>query len=524
MRIFLSGPMGTGKSTVAAEVARAAGLACFDLDKRIEAAEGHSVSELFAARGEVAFRDLEAREVEVLIAAHADCVVALGGGTVTREATRRKLLSEGALVTLMAPVEELARRLGTEDSGRPLLKDRDVAKTLHDLIRARRGAYAECHATVQAMGEPERVAARVLDAVRDDAVLVALGERSYPVVIAAGARARLRSHLLAFSRAPSRVLLVTDTHVGALHGHEVEVNIAEAGIAMTRVELEPGESAKHIGSVKKIWEAALTSGVDRDALVIGLGGGVVGDLAGFAAATILRGVDVVHLPTTLLAMVDSAIGGKTGFDTPQGKNLIGAFHQPRFVLSDVELLETLPLEERRSGLAEVVKSAWLDGEPAVAQLERDAKKLVAGDVAATVEAVRMAAALKARVVSADEHEGGQRAWLNLGHTVGHAIEASMGYQGMRHGEAVALGMVAAFRLAHTFGAAREHLDRITSLLTALGLPTNVDAHLSAKTLAFMASDKKRGGGKLKFVVPGAPGQTEVVPLALDDIGVRVRAE
>ena len=494
------------------------------MDKRIEAAEGCSVAELFAARGEVAFRDLEAREVDVLIAEHADCVVALGGGAVTRDATRRKLLNQGAVVTLMAPVEELARRLGAEDSGRPLLKDRDVAKTLHDLIRARRAAYAECHATVQAIGDPEQVAARVLDAAREDAVLVALGERSYPVVIAAGIRSRLCSRLQSFSRPPSRVLLVTDTNVGALHGGDVDGNIAEAGIAMTRVDLEPGESAKHIGSVQKIWDAALSSGLDRDAVVIGLGGGVVGDLAGFAAATILRGIDVVHVPTTLLAMVDSAIGGKTGFDTAQGKNLIGAFHQPRFVFSDVELLETLPLEERRSGLAEVVKSAWLDGEAAVAQLERDAKRLVAGDVAATVAAVRMAAALKAGVVSADEHEGGQRAWLNLGHTVGHAIEASMGYQGMRHGEAVALGMIAAFRLARSFGAAREHLERMTSLLAAFGLPTEVDTHLSTKTLAFMASDKKRGGGKLKFVVPGAPGRTEVKPLALDDIAVRVRAE
>lgn len=514
--------MGTGKSTVAAEIARRCGLSLFDLDAQIEAETGESINEIFASRGERVFRELEAQQVRRIVESNERCVVALGGGTVVRRDTRRLLLESGVLVTLRAPVAELVERLAKSED-RPLLAGDDRSRVLSTIIEERRSAYAECHGEVDASGAPSDVASRVIELAQVGAVIVSLGERTYPVVIGAGVRTGFAARLLKTKRAPSSVVLVTDTVVGELHGRSVASELASAGVRVVCVELEPGESAKHIGSVQAIWNAALHAGVDRDACVVGIGGGVVGDLAGFAAATILRGIGLVHVPTTLLAMVDSAIGGKTGFDTREGKNLIGAFHQPRFVLSDVEMLATLPLEERRAGLAEVVKSAWLDGEASVAQLERDAAALSAGDQEATLRAVAMAARLKARVVSGDEHEGGARALLNLGHTVGHAIEASLGYHDMRHGEAVALGMVAAFRLACTFGKPARNLERMTSLLQALALPTDVDRYLSERSLSFIASDKKRGEGKLKFIVPGFPGETEVVPLALDDIARRVTA-
>jgi 3-dehydroquinate synthase len=520
MRIFLSGPMGTGKSTVAIEVARLCGAPVLDLDSLIENAERRSVTQLFAERGERAFRDLEAIHVRRVIAEHDRCVVALGGGTVTRDSTRRLLLGNGTLVTLVVPAAELARRLANAED-RPLLVGGDREQIIATLLAERRGAYAESHAAIDATAPPAEVAQRVLAAVEQDAVVVALGERTYPVLIGRNVRDSVASRLRQSARPPSKVILVTDTVVGVLHAQPVATALSAVGVPVVTVELPPGEAAKHIGSVQLIWDAALKAGVDRDACVVGVGGGVVGDLAGFAAATILRGIGLVHVPTTLLAMVDSAVGGKTGFDTPEGKNLIGAFHQPRFVVSDIEVLSTLPIEERRAGLAEVVKSAWLDCEASVAQLERDAALLLRGDPDATLRAVRMAVRLKARVVSGDEREGGERALLNLGHTVGHAIEAAAGYQGMRHGEAVSLGLVAAFRLARSLGQPDLHLERVTQLLHALGLPTDVDRHLSERTLSFIASDKKRGSGKLKFVVPGVPGATGLVSLALDDIGRRV---
>ncbi|HEY6879714.1 MAG TPA: 3-dehydroquinate synthase family protein, partial [Polyangiales bacterium] len=268
----------------------------------------------------------------------------------------------------------------------------------------------------------------------------------------------------------------------------------------------------------------LPARLDRNTPVVAFGGGVIGDMAGFVAATILRGVPMVQMPTTLLSMVDSAVGGKTGIDRPQGKNLVGAFQQPRFVLCDIETLRTLPLAERRSGLAEVAKSAWLDGEQSVRLLEESAEALVAGDLEATSAAVRMSVQLKARIVTEDEKETGARGLLNLGHTVGHAVEAAGGFGALRHGECVALGMVAAFRLGNKLGrASSDDAARLTKLLARLGLPTDVDRYLDDRTLAFMGADKKRKGGKLRFIVPGAPGETEIVPLPEDEVKQLVRA-
>jgi 3-dehydroquinate synthetase len=224
------------------------------------------------------------------------------------------------------------------------------------------------------------------------------------------------------------------------------------------------------------------------------------------------------VPTTLLAMVDSAIGGKTGFDSRHGKNLVGAFHQPSFVLCDVETLDTLPDVERRAGMAEVVKSAFLEGEAAVAQLERDLPALRAGDRDATVRAIRMSAALKARVVTEDERESGLRATLNLGHTLGHAIEAAQGYSGLRHGEAVALGMVAAFGLSARLSVgSREQQERLVRLLDGLGLPTDVSPHLRPEVLSFIAADKKRKADSVTFVLPAEPGRMELRPLPIGEL-------
>ncbi|MCB9617246.1 MAG: 3-dehydroquinate synthase [Sandaracinus sp.] len=505
MRVFLSGPMGVGKSTVARRVAQRLGLRAVDLDAHIEAKAGCSIPEIFARHGEPTFRAWE-HELATALVDEDDVVVALGGGTVTDARTRRVLLAAGVLVTLDAPLETLMARVG-EGSGRPLLEG-DAAARLRTVLDARRAAYAECHARVDATGDVERIADAVVAWVREEPVAVPLGERSYAVEIAAGCRSRLEART---ANHPARVL-VADRNTAIY----LPASVSERDAV---VVLEPGEEHKDVRAVERIWDGGLSLGGDRNACVVAIGGGVVGDLAGFGAATLLRGVGFGQVPTSLLAMVDSSVGGKTGFDRPEGKNLVGAFHQPRFVLCDVETLRTLPVEERIAGLAEVVKSAWLEGEADVAALEQDAEALRSGDEGATERAIRRSVRTKARVVAADEREGGARMCLNLGHTVGHAIEAAAGFGELRHGEAVALGMVASFRIATRLGDSDAAAEaRLVALLTRLGLPTELERHLDARALSFVATDKKRAGARVRFVVPGAPGAYRIVPLGIDEVG------
>jgi shikimate kinase/3-dehydroquinate synthase len=530
-RVFISGPMGSGKSAVAASLASLWGTSAVDLDALIEQRSGQTVSALFAARGEAAFRALERELLELLLGDAAVRIVALGGGTVTDKALRHRLLAAGTLVTLRAPLATLVARVG-QGEGRPLLSDpstwgpqalqahpsaSDVATRLSRILEERAAAYAECHAEIDADRPLQSVATAIDQVVSAAPIVVPLGERTYRVEVGAGVRHGLAERV---ERAISsrKVVLVTDTGVHEPWARSSAEALEQAGFSVSMALLNAGEEHKNIGSIERIWDVALEASVDRDALVLGVGGGVVGDMAGFAASTILRGIALGQLPTTLLAMVDSAVGGKTGIDRAQGKNLIGSFHQPRFVLCDVETLATLPLAERRAGLAEVVKSAWLDGEASVSALEQRASELLAGDLLATSEAVRMAVQLKARIVTADEKETGVRALLNLGHTLGHAIEAAGGYTALRHGEAVALGMVAAYRVAVGLGrATRSQADRMQALLARLGLPTDLDRHLDARAMTFLGSDKKRKGGRVRFIVPSEPGQTEIVPLSADEI-------
>lgn len=504
MRVFVSGPMGVGKSTVVHAVAARLGLEAVDLDARVEARAGMAISEIFARSGEAAFRALE-RECARALLDEDQIVVALGGGTVADESTRRAMLGAGLLVTLDAPVDVLIKRVGARGAGRPMLTG-DVASRLRALLAERRGVYAEAHGRVDATRSVDDVAASIVALVREEPVAVALGERSYAVEIAAGCRARWHERTKGFS---GRVFVAD---------RNTERYLPGAGHADASVVLEPGEANKDIRAVERIWDAGLSLGGDRGACVVAVGGGVVGDLAGFAAATLLRGVAFGQVPTSLLAMVDSSVGGKTGFDRPQGKNLVGAFHQPRFVLCDVETLETLPREERIAGLAEVVKSAWLEGEADVVALEEDVDALVAGDPGATERAIRRSVRTKARVVAADEQEAGLRMCLNLGHTLGHALEAAAGFGGLRHGEAVALGLIAAMRIGRRLGDAGTDAEpRMVRLLSRLGLPTDLDRRIDARVLSFVGADKKRAGARVGFVVPGEPGRHRVVPLGLDDL-------
>jgi 3-dehydroquinate synthase len=509
--------MGSGKSTVARRLGERAGVAVVDLDRVIEERTGRTVIQLFAERGEGAFRDLERNVLRELMSVHPSGVFALGGGAVTDLRSRRELLRAGTVITLTAAPAELARRVG-EGSARPLLAGQDVLARIEELLELRADAYAECHAWIDTTGvQPDDVAERALAAQRRALIVVPLGRRTYRVEIGRGILERLLQHARSLA-AGERWVVVSDQTVAPLWAEALADELAASGAGVTRVWLEPGEEHKTIESVRRIWDSALRAGVDRSCGVIAIGGGVVGDLAAFAASTLLRGLPIGHVPTTLLAMADSAIGGKTGFDTAQGKNLVGTFHQPSFVLCDVDTLTTLPAAERTAGLAEVVKSAWIDSEQAVRQLEQDAQALAAGEVAATLRALRMACALKARIVSDDEREAGLRALLNFGHTLGHAIEAARGYRGIRHGEAVALGMVVASRVAERLGLAETaSSQRLARLLDVLGLPTTVDGYLCEEVLGFVGADKKRRSESVQYVVPRAPGRVELRAIPLREL-------
>ena len=304
----------------------------------------------------------------------------------------------------------------------------------------------------------------------------------YPVWIGAGAAAR------APWPAPGRRFVVTDTSVAAVQAGAVDEARAAAVIAIA-----PGEGQKTLATAERIWTALVDSGATRADHVVGVGGGVVGDLAGFCAATYQRGVAVVHVPTTIVAQVDSAYGGKTGVDLPAAKNYVGAYHQPAGVLVDPDALATLPPEERAAGYAEVVKTALIAGGPL---WER-----VASGAPVDEAVIRACARTKLRVVAADERDGGLRQVLNLGHTVGHAIETTTGYARYRHGEAVGLGMLAALRLSGL----EDLRSQVAALLAAAGLPTRLDGADPDAVTAATARDKKRLGAEVPFVLVHAPG-------------------
>ncbi|HZG57458.1 3-dehydroquinate synthase [Paenibacillus sp.] len=341
---------------------------------------------------------------------------------------------------------------------------------------------------------------------------VELGDRSYPIYIGQGLLGRFgetaEKHGLPKK---SPILVVTDEAVGSLYLERATASLAASGYVVASHTVEAGEQAKRLESLGDIVTTALSAGLDRDSTIIALGGGVVGDLAGFAAASYMRGVRFVQAPTTILAH-DSSVGGKVAVNHPLAKNIIGAFHQPEFVLYDTETLATLPPREVRSGLAEVAKHGLIRDREFTAWCETNAEKLLAVEPDALSYALREGCAVKAWVVSQDEREGGLRAILNLGHTIGHALEAVAGYGELTHGEAIAIGMCGSARLAERLGFAAEPVYEPTSrLLAKLGLPTSLPSHYdTGAIMEAMMHDKKFRGGQMVFVLPKAIGEVDIV--------------
>lgn len=515
--LLLTGFMGAGKSTVGREVAARAQVPFLDLDDAIEARVGREVRAIFAEDGEPAFRALEAEELTRALSDSTVRVVALGGGALLDTTRRRAVLDRARVVTLTARPETLATRCSLP--GRPLLDaSPDRLGAIRTLLTARADAYAESHARVPTDDRPiAAIAADVLEAWDRPAIAVPLGTRSYTVQLAAAEPLVAASAIASLS--PSAVFVVTDENVARLWGASLEAALADRKIpSRATVILTPGEEHKRLAAVEQALTAMVEAGADRDAVVIGHGGGVVTDIAGFTAATLLRGVRWVALPSTLLAMVDASVGGKTGVDLGPAKNAVGAFHQPSAVVIDAALVSTETERAYRGGLAEVVKSACIGDAALLDLLEADPDRVLARDPEIVEEIVHRSVAVKASIVSRDERESGDRLLLNFGHTLGHALEAAGGFTQFTHGEAVSLGMAAMLRAGVSLGVTDAAVSaRVIALLDRLGLPTALDPAVLTPALDLLGLDKKRRAGAIRVILLRTAGTPEVRPMTVAEL-------
>ena len=512
--LVLIGFMGAGKSTVAAELAEALGVAPLDSDKLLEERLGHPLGREFELHGEASFRAAEEELVqELLNDAGTGTVIALGGGSVSSERVRRAL--EPHLTVLLDVDPALAwERIQEAQDGenrRPLAREWEAFSALHS---RRRAVYEELADALLPALAPGR-APRVLDALRalsaaprgTRLLWASSASADYPVLIGRGllkaAGAPDRREIWPLDRAVSQPFCVTDETVSRLYAEYL-------GDVRGTIAIAPGEGEKTLASAERVWRALLTAGMTRADHVVALGGGVVGDLAGFCAATYQRGVPVVQIPTTLLAQVDSAYGGKTGVDLPEAKNYVGVYHQPAGVLVDPDTTSTLPAAELAAGWVEVLKTALIAGGALWESVAEDAE--------VDERTILACARTKLAVVAADERDAGQRQVLNLGHTIGHAIESASDYARYRHGEAVGLGLLAALRLSGL----NDLRAQVHGLLQGRGLPVTLQGVEVDAVVRATAHDKKRLGSRVPFVLLTAPGDVRIgCEVAVDEVRAAV---
>jgi shikimate kinase/3-dehydroquinate synthase len=526
--IVLVGMMGAGKTSVGRRLAQRLGLPFVDADAEIEAGSRMTIPEIFERFGEPYFRDGE-RKVIARLLDEGPKVLATGGGSFMNAATREKIAASGVSIWLKPDFDVLLRRV-RKRSNRPLLQTADPESTLRRLLDERSPTYALADITVESRDGPhDYVVDMILDALRRRAapptirimaeseavreVSVALGDRAYKIWIGEGLLSSAGERIAALAPG-AQCAIVTDDNVAALHLETVRRSLADAGLETSVVVCPPGEATKSYAEFARVSDALIAARIERRDVVVALGGGVIGDLAGYCAASLRRGVRLVQIPTTLLAQVDSSVGGKTAINSPLGKNLVGAFHQPSLVLADAKVLDTLSPREFRAGYAEVVKYGLIDDLPFFEWLEARWREIFAGGPA-RLEAIAASCAAKARVVASDETEQGARALLNLGHTFGHAFEALTHYDGARlvHGEGVAVGLACAFRFSRDLGyGSGQEAIRVENHLRAVRLPTRIadipglEADPEA-ILNAMRQDKKVERGKLTFILARGIGQS-----------------
>ena len=487
--IVITGFMGTGKTTVSEIVARKLNRPFVDMDVEIETRAGFSIPQIFRRQGEAAFRAMERQLVHELALRHG-LVIATGGGALVDAGNRQMMSQHGIVICLNASKAEIRARL-SENQHRPLAAEWEAH------FDARLGAYASIRHQIMTTGRtPEDIAADIL-ALADGALYVRAPDGGgYPILIGSGLLHRIAADPEAAGLG-GHVVVVTNETIAPLHGERLAAGLPNANLIIVR----DGEPHKNLDTVRGIYDDMLRLSADRRTTLLALGGGVIGDMAGYVAATYMRGIPLLQIPTTLLSMVDSSVGGKVGVDLPQGKNLIGAFKQPRRVIIDTDVLATLPELQWRCGMAEVIKHGLI-AQPALLE-----PSLWQPEEAAYL--VRHAVQVKIDIVEADPYENGIRAHLNLGHTFGHAIEKSTNYA-VPHGEAVAIGTMKAALLSRNLGFIDDDLvAQIQRILWQIGLPTDI-ALDTYRWYAAMATDKKWQSGVSRLVVLKALGEAAVV--------------
>lgn len=511
--LLLNGFMASGKSTVGRLAAERLGVSFLDLDAEVQSTAGRSVAEIFQAEGEAGFRARERQELEKVLAMTEPCVVALGGGALLRRETRLRAVERAVVVTLAASLEETRQRAAADATARPLLQAGE--EQLELLLEQRDVGYHEAHRYISTTGRtPEDLAADVADFYLRDTIGVADGLDSYSVDVGEGTSRLFREYV----RSASRCILITDSNVGPLHAKRYEKALRTAGKTFTTITIPAGEANKNLTTLELIWQQCLAFGADRKSLIIALGGGVVTDIAGFAASGWMRGIPWIGIPTSLLSMVDASVGGKTAVDLGLAKNCIGAFHQPTHVYCDIDLLNTEPQRGFLSAVSEIVKSGLI-GDPTILDLcESSPNGIIDRNPKLLEELVGRSIRVKASVVNRDAKESGIRATLNLGHTVGHALEAGAGYGVLTHGEAVSLGLVAALRIGEQLGVTPPALtQRVTQLLDRLELPTRANRAQLQGAAQLLTHDKKRAGGQVTLVLARSAGDVVLHPVNLADL-------
>ena len=558
-RIALIGFSGTGKTSVARALAQRLQWPVIDTDALIEQGTGRTIPEIFARDGEATFRRLE-REAVQQAAASGQAVIATGGGAFLDASNRRALAEEGFVVALEARTSTILARLGeghgSDADDRPLLAGPDPQQRLASMKALRAPFYALADATVHSddllvnavadavlaaverQGDMTLTAPGRLEEIErgpgtpsplprafgaDVACTVMTGTAVYPCFCGWGLLAELPRMLDAVD-VRGRVFMISDETVASLYAEQVVAALDASGRTAAVLTVPAGETSKSLAQLERIYTWLAEERAERGETVLALGGGVVTDLAGAAAATYLRGMPLVQVPTTLLGMVDAAIGGKVAVDLPAGKNLVGAFHQPHAVLADVATLASLPARELRAGYAEVIKHALIRDAAMLDDLERDADALLAlnsgdADRARAVALIGRNMAIKAAVVSADEREADLRSILNYGHTLAHALETVTAYGRFLHGEALGIGLVGAAMIAQRMGLIDAALvERHRAVVQRFGLPVSVEGGVSVEAvLDAMLRDKKVQGGQVRWVLlegVGRPVLRADVPAAL----------
>jgi len=503
INIVITGFMGTGKTSVGREVARLLGRPFVDMDAEIEARAGKPISAIFAEEGEAAFRALEAELCREL-SARQGLVIATGGGALVDAENRRRMMACGPVFCLNCSPDEIVRRLESARD-RPLLDVSDRQREIERLLARRREAYDKVPRQVHTTGLS---APEIAGQIAASAIGVLLPVRypggSYGIHVGRGALARL-GPLVADALPGGQVAVVTNPTVAAHYAEDVMASLCGAGLQPVMCTMPDGERYKTLDTLSLLYAQFIAAGLDRSGGVLALGGGVVCDVAGLAAATYMRGIPVIQVPTTLLAMVDASVGGKTAVDLPQGKNLVGAFKQPSLVVIDPDVLATLPEPELASGLAELIKHSVLADPELFDELApgRPPDPPWTRWIARSLQ-------VKIDVVEQDPFERGLRAILNLGHTTAHALEQQSGFA-MRHGEAVSIGVVAAARISAALDLTAPDLpQRIAAALSAHGLPVACPPLDAEGLWEAMGRDKKKRGRVLRWVLPLDIGRVEIV--------------